>query len=559
MRPQRKRMLNGTNYDRDVRTKRLHKLGEEKRKQPGVEFPKAGDQKQLLIVRLDIASFTFQPSSSVQSTRDLSSVTSKDALCQRVQLGLLRLCKLFQDIDLGKRKISKLNKDGTIVNGTLNEFNFSATLGFGIGFFDKLSIPDSLRPRKLSSMPDHLGLGDIVPYSLPQTDLIIQLGSSSNVVNSWVYENSIQSPELVSNDSTVAADWNKNVCQSAEPPDSPDIVSAIEGWAIVTDLHAGFQRIDGRNLLGFNDGVSNPNPGSGDKFDEVVWNTDNDEGTILKDGTYMVFQKISHDLDQWRRLSSREQELWVGRNKLTGLLLGTKENEDQSFINALKNDDRRAKEKLRTLLHEQSDPERLWYDNDEFKNKVPAWSHVRKANPRQERILSGGKRLDRKLIFRRGYPFMEQGTNNRFTSGLLFISFQRDIVNSFEFIKKNWLNNTNFPTQGSRPFMVHEIKTRHSHGRFSTEELKKIKLNSSESRLLGLDDNQVFRQTMVEASSAEAQKTGKEGLAGPSELGATMPGKFSIIAPYGGGYYFIPPIPNKSIMNIGQQFFSKST
>ena len=75
--------------------------------------------------------------------------------------------------------------------------------------------------------------------------------------------------------------------------------------------------------MGFNDGVSNPTPGNGASFDNVVWVTKQDEGEILKDGTYMVYQKIEHDLDQWRLLSLAQQEDWVGRKKITGLLKGT--------------------------------------------------------------------------------------------------------------------------------------------------------------------------------------------------------------------------------------------
>jgi hypothetical protein len=55
-------------------------------------------------------------------------------------------------------------------------------------------------------------------------------------------------------------------------------------------------------------------------------------------------------------------------------LLGTPENDDNKFIEALENDDRNAKEKLRKLLDEQSDPERAFYDSDGFKNNVPAWT-----------------------------------------------------------------------------------------------------------------------------------------------------------------------------------------
>ena len=52
-----------------------------------------------------------------------------------------------------------------------------------------------------------------------------------------------------------------------------------------------------------------------------------------------------------------------------------------------------------------------------------------------------------------------------------------------------------------------------------------------------------------------AQNTGREGLAGPSELGVNPTGEFLAIVPFGGGYYFVPPIPNQSIADIGQHFF----
>ena len=55
--------------------------------------------------------------------------------------------------------------------------------------------------------------------------------------------------------------------------DFPDIYTTIATWAKVTDIHAGFQRIDGKNLLGFNDGISNPFRLSND----VIWTTREDE------------------------------------------------------------------------------------------------------------------------------------------------------------------------------------------------------------------------------------------------------------------------------------------
>jgi hypothetical protein len=57
------------------------------------------------------------------------------------------------------------------------------------------------------------------------------------------------------------------------------------------------------------------------------------------------------------------------------------------------------------------------------------------------------------------------------------------------------------------------------------------------------------------ATYPEDQNTGKEGLAGPSELGVYPEEEVVITTPVGGGYYFIPPIPNKRISNISEQFF----
>src|SRR5262249_8510347 len=149
-------------------------------------------------------------------------------------------------------------------------------------------------------------------------DLIIQLSSNSDFINSWVFKNVL---EPVMED-------DKN--QLRNELQSQDIVNAVKGWATIAIIHSGFKRIDERNLMGFNDGISNPNPGSGKEgFDQFVWTDERDEGPVLKDGTYMVFQKIFHDLDQWQELDIGEQEEWVGRDKVTGLLLGTKENTDE--------------------------------------------------------------------------------------------------------------------------------------------------------------------------------------------------------------------------------------
>jgi hypothetical protein len=176
----------------------------------------------------------------------------------------------------------------------------------------------------------------------------------------------------------------------------------------------------------------------------------------------------------------------VGRSKGTGLVLGTlDEDDDEQLARELQSDDDavrvEALARWKILFQEQADPQARLFDheggnidgNASFKVdgtptqiplRCPAWSHIRKANPRNE----DGK-VPQQLIFRRGYLFMQAGTDNRTVSGLLFVCFQRDIAAGFEHIKREWLNNKNFPTPspksfptpGSRPFSKHELTLRH--------------------------------------------------------------------------------------------------
>jgi len=174
--------------------------------------------------------------------------------------------------------------------------------------------------------------------------------------------------------------------------------------------------------MGFLDGISQPERLRND----VIWTTRNDETAALTDGTYMVFQKIEHDLERWEKLGVREQERWVGRSKGTGLLLGTLPRwEDEKLANDCMSDDPRisrfARSKLNKLLEEQRDPHKAFYNSSDPKyNNIrvecPVWSHARKANPR------GADGAKNAIIFRRGYLFMEDmlQPGRRPSSGLLF-------------------------------------------------------------------------------------------------------------------------------------------
>jgi Dyp-type peroxidase family len=183
--------------------------------------------------------------------------------------------------------------------------------------------------------------------------------------------------------------------------------------------------------------------------------------------------------------------------------------------------------------------------------RCPAWSHVRKVNPR------GADGTDPRIIFRRGYPFMESSLDNKVRSGLLFVSFQNDIEARFEFIKHQWAGNRNFPVPRPRPeFTEAEVAARRRGGRLTLQEIQA--LDTAGRKEHGLSAQRDFDNAVADAKKSITQQTGREGLAGPSEHGVTPTGEFLAIVPLGGGYYFVPPIPKGGLAEIGQQFFEES-
>jgi Dyp-type peroxidase family len=518
-------------YNRIRGQREEERLWKEKKRQRGVSFPSAAKQEYVLIIRLNLKpSFT--------------------GYKMTVRRGLRRLCKFIERIDTGDIKIEAKGETDGLARLELSNFRFSCTLGFGYGFFEKMKIDERKRPRRLYEMPLHTDLGDPVQYIFTQTDMIIQLCSTSDFVNRWVLKT--DSYPLTRSQEKL---YHKRRLEGKDEESVHDITTGVRGWATITDVHSGFQRLDGRNLLGFVDGLSQPKRLNND----VIWTTRNDEIGALVDGTYMVFQKIEHDLDQWENLGVREQEKWIGRSKGTGLLLGTlSREEDEKLAEDCRSLNRKVREaassRLKKLLDDQADPVKPFYSSSDLKYKnirleCPVWSHVRKANPR------GADGALSKVIFRRGFLFMDDTFNpgKKLSSGLLFICFQRDIQKGFEYIKKVYLNNKNFPVPELRKnFNDEEVSYRHIHGRFTEEELRKM--SPYQKSVLGLS-SLTYVEELQKAKDPDLQCTGKEGLAGPSKLGVYPRGDLIATVALGGGYYFVPPIPNRKISEIGQQFF----
>jgi putative iron-dependent peroxidase len=80
----------------------------------------------------------------------------------------------------------------------------------------------------------------------------------------------------------------------------------------------GFRFFDNRDLLGFVDGTENPT-GVAASVAAVI-PSDGPEADFAG-GSYVVVQKYLHDLDSWNALTVEEQELIIGRGKLSNVEL----------------------------------------------------------------------------------------------------------------------------------------------------------------------------------------------------------------------------------------------
>lgn len=84
---------------------------------------------------------------------------------------------------------------------------------------------------------------------------------------------------------------------------------------------------------------------------------------------------------------------------------------------------------------------------DKAGNKCPAHAHIRKVNPRGTTPFTSSKSERNRRIVRRGIPYGKANNQSppREGVGLLFMCYQSDINEQFEFIQRTWSDNPNFP------------------------------------------------------------------------------------------------------------------
>jgi putative iron-dependent peroxidase len=94
------------------------------------------------------------------------------------------------------------------------------------------------------------------------------------------------------------------------------ITAQIAGAAISVDEVHGFRYFEDRDLIGFVDGTENPN---GQLATDST--TVGEEDAAFAGGSYVMVQKYLHDMQGWNQLSTEQQELIIGRKKLSDIEL----------------------------------------------------------------------------------------------------------------------------------------------------------------------------------------------------------------------------------------------
>lgn len=182
-------------------------------------------------------------------------------------------------------------------------------------------------------------------------------------------------------------------------PDQMVLKWAQAGNVPVLPPQPGTPPESARNLLGFRDGSANPDSADALTMDRVVWvGSDGGEPAWAEGGSYVAIRIVRNLVERWDRTPLGEQERIIGRTKMTGAPLDRPDGTEQMVPD---------------------------YASDPDGALTPLDAHIRLANPRTPDT-------ERSLMLRRPFNYVNGVLKNgQLDQGLLFISFQSDLEQSF--------------------------------------------------------------------------------------------------------------------------------
>lgn len=201
---------------------------------------------------------------------------------------------------------------------------------------------------------------------------------------------------------------------------------------LLTGFYSGFQRDDGRSWIDFHDGISNME--SSKREGAITIKPRPPEEKWIEGGTYLAFLRIAVDLTVWQKLNRQQQELLVGRDKLTGCPLVSLDSAGNPVI--------KTGCPVTGRKDVSSPGNEAFFEPDDVNDAVLKQSHVQRANHHQEPENDHSTLR----IFRQGYEFLEPlDSAPGFRTGLNFVSFQDTPERLLRMLtSETWLGDTNF-------------------------------------------------------------------------------------------------------------------
>jgi deferrochelatase/peroxidase EfeB len=246
------------------------------------------------------------------------------------------------------------------------------TVSVGASLFDGRYGLAAKKPHRLTTMPAFAD--DLLDPALCHGDLLIQVcADHQDTVNRALRI------LLRETRGALAVRWRQDGFQSPSRPDGAP-----------------------RNLLGFKDGTANAAI-TPDTYDQLVWtHAGGSEPGWVEGGSYHVVRKIRMLVEFWDRVSVREQNTLIGRDKTTGApLTGTQETDEPDFDTQYKSE------------------------------AIPLGAHIRLAADSGRSATTGQRML------RRGYNYdAGMDVNGNLDMGLLFTTFNQDLERQFATVQR---------------------------------------------------------------------------------------------------------------------------
>ena len=200
----------------------------------------------------------------------------------------------------------------------------------------------------------------------------------------------------------------------------------------------GFNREDHRSWIGFHDGVSNLAPDQRRSAIAVQETGLSNKDAWTKDGTYLVFMRLAVDLRLWGAVAPTEQEILVGRTKITGCPLTRVENGVPTPVEGCP---AHGSTEVSGPGNGNQPSNQPFQEPTDGVDQTIRQSHVQRANHHGDPSPRGGQRF-----FRQGYEYLEPPVPGKpLQAGLNFVSFQEHPERLFATLTRDsWLGGTNF-------------------------------------------------------------------------------------------------------------------